>query len=188
MSMNIKVTRSRRKTLSVRITPTGDLDVRAPLGLPRREIEQFLEEKRGWIEKNRQQVLSQTKAGREHPLTREHLETLKELAREPIRESLQKYAPLLGVTYGNVTLRCQKSRWGSCSSKGNLNFNCLLALAPRSVLEYVVVHELAHRKQMNHSAAFWQEVARAKPDYKKDLQWLKDNGGILMARAAEGKE
>ena len=187
MSMNIKVTRSRRKTLSVRITPTGDLDVRAPLGLPRREIERFLEEKRDWIEKHRQQVLSQTKAGREHPLTREHLETLKELAREPIRESLQKYAPLLGVTYGNVTLRCQKSRWGSCSSKGNLNFNCLLALAPRSVLEYVVVHELAHRKQMNHSTAFWREVEAVLPDYRQRLAWLKTNGGALMARVSGEK-
>ena len=187
MSMEIKLTRNRRKTLSVRITPTGDLDVRAPLGLPRREIDRFLEEKREWIQEHRQQVLTQNRQGQEHPLTKEHLETLKELAWEPIQESLQKYAPILGVTYGNVTLRCQKSRWGSCSSKGNLNFNCLLALAPRSVLEYVVVHELAHRKQMNHSAAFWQEVAQAKPDYKKDLQWLKANGGILMARATGAK-
>ena len=70
----------------------------------------------------------------------------------------------------------------------HLNFNLLLAKVPPECAEYVVVHELAHRKQMNHSAAFWQEVARAKPDYKKDLQWLKANGGILMARAAEGKE
>ena len=171
--MNMNITRSRRKTLSVRITPTGDLDVRAPMGLPRREIEQFLEEKRDRIETHRQQILSQTKAGRERPLTREHLETLKELAREPILESLQKYAPILGVTYGTVTVRCQKSRWGSCSAKGNLNFNCLLALAPRSVLEYVVVHELAHIAEKNHSSRFYAVVAKFLPDWQEREKLLK---------------
>lgn len=186
--MQVKITRSRRKTLSLRITPTGDLDIRAPLRLPQREIERFLEEKADWIERNRRKVLADRQAGAAQSLSEEALETLKDLAEGPIRESLQKYAPIMGVTYGRVTVRCQKSRWGSCSGKGNLNFNCLLALAPREVLDYVVVHELAHRKQMNHSALFWQEVAREYPDYKKSLRWLKDRGGALLSRARAGKD
>ena len=86
----------------------------------------------------------------------------------------------MGVDYGQITIRSQKTRWGSCSSKGNLNFNCLLLLAPPEVLDYVVVHELCHRKEMNHSPRFWAEVARVMPDYKVRRKWLKDNGNGLM--------
>ncbi|MBQ1233170.1 MAG: M48 family metallopeptidase, partial [Clostridia bacterium] len=78
--------------------------------------------------------------------------------------------------------RTQKTRWGSCSSKGNLNFNCLLLLAPPEVLDCIVVHELCHRKQMNHSSAFYAEVLRVMPDYHTRHAWLKKNGTALMGR------
>ena len=84
-------------------------------------------------------------------------------------------------TYGRITIRNQKTRRGSCSSKGNLNFNVALMRAPIEVLDYVVVHELCHRKHMNHSKEFWAEVARILPDYKTQEKWLKDNGKKLMA-------
>ncbi len=180
--MEIKLTRSRRKTLSLRILPDGSLDIRAPLGMPRREIDRFLSEKADWIETNRAQVLRDRQLGEENAISAEQLETLKDLAQGPIYESLRIFAPKMGVTYGRVTIRCQKSRWGSCSGTGNLNFNCLLALAPREVLDYVVVHELAHRKHMDHSAAFWQEVERVLPDYRTRRDWLRRNGGALLAR------
>ena len=77
----------------------------------------------------------------------------------------------------------QKTRWGSCSSDGNLNFNCLLMLAPEEVQNYVVVHELCHRRQMNHSKKFWDEVEKYDPDYKKQKKWLKDHGDEIMRRA-----
>ena len=92
------------------------------------------------------------------------------------------YAPLVGVSYGRITIRSQRGRWGSCSGAGNLNFNCLLMLTPPQVREYVVVHELCHRKQMNHSSQFWAEVERILPDYRQRRQWLKDQGGALIAR------
>ena len=97
-----------------------------------------------------------------------------------IPERVAHFAPLVGVDYGSITIRSQKTRWGSCSSKGNLNFNCLLLLAPPEVLDYVVVHELCHRKQMNHSPRFWAEVGRVLPDYKIRVKWLKENGSRLM--------
>ena len=119
---------------------------------------------------------------------KEELLTVKELrnlAREAatyIPERVSFYASLMDVSYGRITIRNQKSRWGSCSSKGNLNFNCLLMLAPLEIIDYVVVHELCHRREMNHSPLFWTEVENMLPDYKKRRKWLKDNGEKLMRR------
>ena len=76
----------------------------------------------------------------------------------------------------------QKSRWGSCSAKGNLNFNCLLMRAPEEILDYVIVHELCHRKEMNHSDRFWAEVEKVMPSYKERRKWLKDHGNELMKK------
>ena len=84
--------------------------------------------------------------------------------------------------YGRVTVRCQRTKWGSCTSQGNLNFNCLLMLCPPEVIDSVVVHELCHRKEMNHSPRFWAEVEKILPDYKISRKWLKDHGEVIMRR------
>lgn len=183
-----RLIRARRKTLSIRITQAGNLEIRAPLGMPKREIEAFLKEKARWIETHRAKILAEYAQGQEAPLGEKEILTLAEQMRQRLPEKLNRHAASMGVTFGRVTIRCQQTRWGSCSGKGNLNFNCLLMLAPEEVLDYVVVHELAHRKQMNHSALFWQEVARECPDYKKSLRWLKDRGGALLSRARAGKD
>ncbi len=99
-----------------------------------------------------------------------------------IPDKVRFYAEKIGVDYGRVTIRNQKTRWGSCSAKGNLNFNCLLMLAPEDVLDYVVIHELCHRKEMNHSPRFWSEVAKIMPDYKNSKIWLKENGNDIIRR------
>ena len=99
-----------------------------------------------------------------------------------VTERVQYYAPFIGVTYNQIAIRAQHTRWGSCSSKGNLNFNCLLALVPTEVLDYIVVHELCHLKELNHSDRFWDEVGKILPDYKTRKKWLKDNGSNLIAR------
>ena len=93
-----------------------------------------------------------------------------------IEEKVSHYASVMGVSYGRITMRNQKTRWGSCSSGGNLNFNWRLLLMPERVMDYVIVHELAHRREMNHSAAFWQIVETYLPDYRERRQWLKVNG------------
>ena len=87
------------------------------------------------------------------------------------------YAEKMGVTYGRITIREQKTRWGSCSGKGNLNFNWKLIRMPAEILDYVVVHELAHRMEMNHSSRFYRIVASVLPDYKARERWLKEHGG-----------
>ena len=115
-------------------------------------------------------------------LTMEEIRDLADRALRVIPERVAHFAPLVGVTYGRITIRNQRTRWGSCSSRGNLNFNCLLMLVPPKVLDYVVVHELCHRKEMNHSPRFWAEVERIIPDYKTYEKWLKTEGGRIKRR------
>lgn len=179
----VQIIRSRRKTLSVQITPEGSIIVRAPMRMSQREIQRFLEEKSGWIQTHLDKVRSQNARAMEQLLSEEELQQLVQLAKEDLPRRTAHFASAMGVTYGRITIRNQITRWGSCSSAGNLNFNCLLMLAPEEVRDYVVVHELAHRKQMNHSADFWAEVEKILPDYRTQLKWLKDNGGVLMRRA-----
>ncbi len=107
---------------------------------------------------------------------------LADLALKVISVKVKHYAGLMNVQYGRITIRNQKTRWGSCSSKGNLNFNCLLMLAPDEVVDYVVIHELCHLIEMNHSKAFWKQVEQVMPDYKKHRKWLKDHGNEIMER------
>ena len=116
------------------------------------------------------------------PLTGEEIRALADRARREIPPRVEMFARKAGVSYGRITIRNQKSRWGSCSSRGNLNFNCLLMLAPPGVTDYVIVHELCHRIEMNHSARFWAEVERVMPDYREPRKWLRDHGSGIMAR------
>jgi predicted metal-dependent hydrolase len=155
--------------------------IRAPLRASGREIAAFAERNKQWIEEHLAKARERDAARASVPkLTQEEIRRLAEQALRVIPERAARYAPLIGVRYGRITIRCQKTRWGSCSSKGNLNFNCLLMLAPEAVRDYVVVHELCHRKQMNHSEAFWAEVERVLPEYRQARKWLKMHGQELM--------
>ncbi len=180
--MEYEVIRSRRKTLSAEIR-NNRLIVRAPLRVSDKEIALFLQKNQKWIEKNLVKAEEKQKELNTVPkLTPEELRSLADRALRVIPERVAHYAPLIGVTYGRITVRNQRTKWGSCSAKGNLNFNCLLMLAPPEVLDSVVVHELCHRKVMNHSDGFYAEVLRVYPDYRKWEKWLKENGQRLMAR------
>jgi predicted metal-dependent hydrolase len=88
------------------------------------------------------------------------------------------YAKQMDTDYGRITVREQKTRWGSCSSKGNLNFNWKLMMMPEPIIDYVVIHELAHRKHMDHSKNFWLEVEKVLPDYRIKRDWLRKNGRL----------
>jgi len=101
-------------------------------------------------------------------------------AEKILKDRVEYYGHFITEPVGVVRIKEQKSRWGSCSTKGNLNLNWRLLLAPQEVLDYVVVHELAHLKIMNHSSDFWKYVAEILPDYKRWDRWLKQNGAYLM--------
>ena len=182
--IEVEVIHSRRRTMSVSVTAAGEVVVRAPLRMSERRIRSFVEEHRAWIERHLEKSAERAKqVASVDLLGKERIEQLADQARTDLCERVRRIAPLVGVTYGRVTIRMQRTRWGSCSSKGNLNFNCLLMLAPEEVRDYVVTHELCHRKEMNHSPRFWAEVARVLPDYETPKAWLKDNGKLLLARA-----
>ena len=170
--MKYELIRSKRKTLAIEIKSDGSVIVRAPMRCPRRDIERFLLEKSDWIAQHRAKVLARREQEEANPVSA--------LTDVQLRGLKKRAALVIPERYGSITIRSQKTRWGSCSSKGNLNFNCLLLLAPPEVLDYVVVHELCHRKQMNHSPRFWAEVGRVLPDYKIRVKWLKENGSRLM--------
>ncbi len=178
-----RLVRSGRKTLAIEIRG-GEVIVRAPYRMPKGLIDGFVREKRLWIEKT---LIKQEKAVNSAQeadcLSPEEIDALREQALRVLPCFVHEYAPGIGVSWGRITIKLLRSRWGSCSEKGNLNFNCLLMLAPERVQRYIVVHELCHRKEMNHSAAFWREVGKVIPDYKACEKWLRDNGQAIMNRA-----
>ena len=173
---------SDRKSIGLTVKD-GQLIVRAPRRAKRADIEGVVEAHMGWIQKTMAKQAALREADRDIPkLTERELRALGERALKVIPTRVKHFAPLVGVTYGRITIRNQKTKWGSCSGKGNLNFNCLLMLAPPEVLDSVVVHELCHLKHMDHSPAFYAEVRRVMPDYDKHHAWLKANGHTLMKR------
>ena len=176
-----KIIRSNRRTIAIQISPDGSLIVRAPQAMSEAKIRQFVESKAHWIEKH-QTAIKQRQACAQPPLSADELCQLSAAAKGDLAARVAKYAQAMGVSYGRITIRAQRTRWGSCSAKGNLNFNCLLMLCPEAVRDYVVVHELCHLKELNHSKAFWQEVARILPGYTQQKQWLKANGPSLIRR------
>lgn len=101
-------------------------------------------------------------------------------ARADLAERCAIHARRLDVEVKSLAMRSQATRWGSCSSSGRLNFNWRLVLAPPFVLDYVAAHEVAHLREMNHSAAFWAQVAKTLPDMERGRAWLKANGRQLM--------
>ena len=171
--------RSSRKTISIVIRPSGEVEVRCPKRCSKREADAFALSKEDGIRKHLQTIAERP---RQQVFSREEVKSLADKAAGVLPERVQYYAQIMGVTYGRIAIRSQRSRWGSCSAKGNLNFNCLLMLCPEEVRDYVVIHELCHRKELNHSAAFWAEVEKVCPDYRVRRKWLKDNGASLITR------
>lgn len=131
------------------------------------------------VEEKVNRLLVRVPPGTGEPPRRLVVPWLKAQARTGIESAVRRQAARLGVTYEMVSIRDQRTRWGSCSNQGSLSFNWRLVMAPPAVLDYVVVHELAHRKQQNHSKDFWQVVAQYYPDYKAARAWLRANSSLL---------
>ena len=182
MTIPYEIIRSKRKTYGISVSAGGKVTVRIPLQGSERFAVSMAEEKKEWIAKNvsKMMIVKPSLPQKEKTPRQNRLEApYRQAAKEYIPKRAAHFAALLGVTYENITIRDQKTRWGSCSSKGTLSFNWRLMLAPPAVLDYVVIHELCHRKEMNHSPRFWRLVEQIMPDYKTKRQWLKENGNKL---------
>ncbi|SFX92531.1 M48 family metallopeptidase [Ruminococcus sp. XPD3002] len=182
-----EIIRSRRKSAALQISDEGKLIVRVPLWYSDRDISEMIEKNRKWIEAHTAAALKRNSELEQlEPFTADELEEMAQKALRVIPEKVRYYAEKLGVTYGRITIRNQKTRWGSCTAKGNLNFNCLLMAVPEEVLDSVVVHELCHRLHMDHSKAFYEDVYRVFPEYDRCNKWLKENGKLLIGRMLAG--
>ena len=169
--------------MSIHVSDDKKVIVKVPLGTPAFVAENFIREKKDWITRQLEKVEKEAElASSMGPLTEEDISQIKKKARKVIPERVEHYARLAGISYKRIFIRLQKSRWGSCSIDGNLNFNCLLVLMPPEILDSVVVHELCHRRHMNHSREFYDEVLSIFPDYKRCDKWLKQNGGAYFKR------
>ena len=169
--MEYQLIRSKRKTAALQVQENGSILVRAPYAMSSLQIEVFVQKHRAWITKTQKQILNRQQTC--HMITDEERRTGIEAAMVRIPQRVAYFAKRMGVTYGRITIRDQKTRWGSCSTKGNLNFNWKLVLMPPELLDYVVVHELAHRREMNHSSRWWAVVEAELPDYLERRKLLR---------------
>lgn len=180
---NVEVRRSKRKSTAIKITADMQIVVFVPLYVSDNEIERMVISKSKWIDEHMLKVQSTIdERSKLEKITFEQVKELEDQAVEYIPKRVKYYAEKENFVYNKITIKNLVSRWGSCSTKGNLNFNCLLMLTPDYVIDYIVVHELCHLREMNHSEKFWTEVEKIMPDYQRAELWLKQNGGNLISR------
>ena len=176
--------RSKRKTITIEVTTDCRVIVRAPNRCSNLEIETFIRRKTGWIKKNLAEMEARREAMGDWALTDQDIEMARRAAKIEFPKLVKKWAPeVLGDSHPypkKVSIRHQKTLWGSCNKDGNLSFNCVLMFAPEEVRDYVVVHELCHIIELNHSNRFWREVARVLPNYRESYNWLKEKGSLLL--------
>lgn len=177
---------SDRKSLGIQIKEDASIHVRAPIFARKHDVEAFVMDKKDWIYKHFTEMsarLASAPAPQLTPAMEKQIALLEKRFRKAAREyfprrcaELQK---LTGGYYTKITIRDQKTRWGSCSQTGTLSFNYRLMMAEPAVIDYVIIHELCHLTHMNHSKAFWDKVAGIMPDYKIHRKWLKEHGNEL---------
>ena len=163
----MKITYSNRKTLALCINRQGEAEVRAPYGCPKGVIERFIFKNQGWLEKRLQEHQAQKQ------YSKQEIEALRRRAKEVLPQRVAYYAALMGVTPTALKITSARTRYGSCSGKNSINFSLFLMEKSPRAIDYVVVHELAHIKQHNHSSAFYKEIEKILPDYKERIKELK---------------
>ena len=167
---------ARARRARIVVAPGRPPEVVVPLRTSERTIRALLDQHEGWLARQ----LARARAP-QLALERMTEREGRNRARALVHKLVQDEAARLGVSVGRIAIRDQRTRWGSCSSRGTLSFNWRLVLAPLDVGEYVVVHELCHLREPNHSPRFWELVAAARPGYREERRWLADHGWELLA-------
>lgn len=178
MIKNVRIIKSNRRTVVLSVID-GVITVKAPLGYPDKKIDEFIVKKSNWINKR---LVDYFNSKNVQKLTDEEIKTLRNETHILVTKYAEYYSKIMEVTYNRICVKKQKTLWGSCSNKGNLNFNLLLAQMPEMIVKYVVVHELAHLIEMNHSVRFWNVVKKFFPEYKQCVKWLKIEGKKYLNR------
>ena len=170
--MEYRIVRSGRRTLALEVGRDLTVTVRAPLHTKKAEIERFVLQHQGWLQKalSKQQSRSLNIAA----IGEEQLPLLKAAAEQYIPPRVQYFAKRMQLTPSAVKINSAKTRFGSCSAKNSLNFSCRVMIYPPEIIDYVIVHELAHIKHHNHSRAFYALIAEFLPDYKERILFLKE--------------
>lgn len=178
--INYKIRKSKRaKRISIAVLGDASVVVTKPAFVPDILLRKFLREKIDWI---KEKVDYFEKHKNTKILGSSKIDYIKKRARAffLVRKKIEKYNQIYNFKFNKIVIRNQKTRWGSCSAKGNLNFNYRLVYLPERLADYIVVHELCHLKEMNHSRKFWNLVARVFPDYLKIRKQLKKEGILLI--------
>lgn len=173
-----QIIRSKRRSIGLRINQDAQLIIRAPKWVSLSQIERIVAQKSRWITQKQEIFLS-----RQHvpkmSITLKQKKLYKIQALEYFKQRVNHFANLYNLQVQSIRINDAKTRWGSCSATNNINLCWRLILAPYRVIDYVIIHELMHIKQKNHSQKFWQEVQNIIPDYQSDEHWLKTNGYLL---------
>lgn len=154
---------SRAKYIHLRVTPGGVVTLTVPEKTPIEAAEKFVRSRAAWLQRAIQRMANLVAL----PSKRRDYEERKERARELITARIRHWNARLKYEYGRIAIKNTKRAWGSCSSKGNLNFSYRLLFVPPELLDYVVVHELCHLKERNHGPRFWAEVGKVLPGYQE---------------------
>ena len=172
--MEYELIRTKRKTLALYVRQDGRVEVRAPLRTSKAYIDGFVEQKQDWITSTRSKLSARHTAKEVIELTAQEEAQCKKQAKVLFQQKCQLFAGQMGLRHGEVKVNSAKTRWGSCNRKGDINFTYRLLFAPEELIDYVVVHELAHIKEMNHSADFWVIVRQTMPDYQARRKKLRE--------------
>lgn len=219
MFESVNIIRSKRKSLSLEVTDTARIIVRAPFRLSQKKITHFVLQHEQWLKKKHAEAKKRSEAipvrtyrpddalpylGASYPISHELHKTMKltdqfyfsakdpsdrkseanrwyrKQARRVYLAYMKQRAPEMGVAFNTLRITSAQKRWGSCSTKGNISITWRLIMAPPHVIDYVIVHELAHLTHMNHSRRFWAKVKKHLPEHKEAKKWLVDHGHILV--------
>ncbi len=183
MPPEIKITRlirSRRRTVAIEISREAELIVRAPLRAPESVIFAFVKAKSAWILAKQKQIKARASLPTPEPISAEDEQTYRRRASIILKERCDYFAALMGLRYNALRIGGAKHRYGSCSGQNALSFTWRLMLAPQSVIDYVVIHELSHIVHKNHGLRFWKKVAAYCPNYKLERKWLRENHNQLV--------
>jgi len=197
MTFELHVRHSRRaRRARIVVAPSARVEVVVPVGTPNRWVERFVGEHRGWIERRLERLAEAPRLGLDRPdvawiagspVPRPHTDLerwYRSRARAAVTRTLHRESDRLGIDgWQRIRIGDQRTRWGSCSARGTLSFSWRLVMAPAEVLTYVVVHELCHLRELNHSPAFWRLVAEACPGHRDAEAWLRRHGPELLAYA-----